>query len=324
MGVTGDAPYTAPSRKRKAKDISQDRFSAFASSSGTGRKVSQAIDLTGDDDEQYAIPPLTEKPKRQRRAKHVDEDATFGKSKPAAKKAKMKAGDNEGEQRLKKYRATMPGPVAKIMERATTQRIFVIERVRGGTMDIPTETISIAGTTGNVYTITIDQIPSCDCPHAAKGKQCKHILFSLSRVLRARENLTYQLALLPSELREIFAGAPPINPVDVDTTDKNRKPICDDDNCPICFMEFDDGFEDTVYCKAACGNNVHKECFDQWAASRKKSSASVTCPFCRSNWAFGEEDVVKKVKRGVKTSEGYVNVAEQLGVSTTRGKYMVS
>jgi hypothetical protein len=202
--------------------------------------------------------------------------------------------------------------------------MFVIERIRDGTIDLPTETLSIAGTTGNVYTITIDQVPTCDCPHATKGNQCKHILFALSRVLRAPENLQYQLALLPSELREIFSKAPPINPVDADTADKNRKPICEDDNCPICFIEFENGFEDTVYCKAACGNNVHKECFEQWAESRRRSSAPVTCPFCRSNWAAGEEDAVKKVKRGVKTSEGYVNVAEQLGVSTQRGAYMVS
>ncbi|KAE9968939.1 hypothetical protein BLS_005601 [Venturia inaequalis] len=319
VDLTGDGYYSAPSRKRKAKNISKNQSPAFASSSASGRKVSQAIDLTGDDDDdQYAMPSQSENSKRKRKTRDVDEDVTFEKAKPAVKKGKMKAGDNESERRLKKYRATMPGAVAKVMERATTQRMFVIERVRGGSMDIPTETISIAGTTGNVYTITIDQVPSCDCPHASKGNQCKHILFSLSRVLRARGNLTYQLALLPSELREIFAKAPPINPVDADTADKNRKQISDDDNCPICFMEFDHGFEDTVYCKAACGNNVHKECFDQWAASRRQSSAPVTCPLCRSNWVSGEEDVVKKVQRGVKTSEGYVNVAEQLGVSTTR------
>jgi hypothetical protein len=214
--------------------------------------------------------------------------------------------------------------ITSFVRPAHTIRMFVIERVRGGTIDLPTETLSIAGTTGNVYTITIDQVPTCDCPHATKGNQCKHILFTLSRVLRAPENLQYQLALLPSELREIFSQAPPINPVDADTADKNRKPICDEDNCPICFMEFENGFEDTVYCKAACGNNVHKECFEQWAESRRRSSAPVTCPFCRSNWAAGEEDAVKKVKRGVKTSEGYVNVAEQLGVSTQRGAYMIS
>lgn len=196
--------------------------------------------------------------------------------------------------------------------------MFVIDRVRGGTVDIPSETLTIAGSTGNVYTIIIDQVPNCDCPHAAKGNQCKHILFALSRVLRARENLQYQLALLPSELREIFDKSP-IDPVDADTADKNRKTICDEDNCPICFMEFENGFEDAVYCKAACGNNIHKECFERWAASRRGSSALVTCPFCRSKWASEEEDVAKKVKRGVQTSEGYVNVAEQLGISTHRG-----
>lgn len=103
VDLTGDAPYTAPSRKRRAKDLSDGSFSTFASSSGTGRKVSQAIDLTGDEDDQYALPSQTEKPKRKRRAKDVDEDETFEKAKPAAKRGKKKAGDNEGEKRLKKY-----------------------------------------------------------------------------------------------------------------------------------------------------------------------------------------------------------------------------
>lgn len=104
MDLTGDAPYTAPSRKRRAKEISKDQSSsAFAASSGIGRKVSHAIDLTGDDDDQYAMPSQAEKPKWKRRAKDVDEDAAFEKAKPAAKKGKIKAGDNEGEKRLKKY-----------------------------------------------------------------------------------------------------------------------------------------------------------------------------------------------------------------------------
>lgn len=102
VDLTGDAPYTAPSRKRKAKDINKDQSSAFASYSGTGRIVSQAIDLTGDDDDQYSMPSQTVNQKRSRKAKDVDEDETFGRAKPAAKKRKKKAGDNEGEKRLKK------------------------------------------------------------------------------------------------------------------------------------------------------------------------------------------------------------------------------
>jgi hypothetical protein len=203
--------------------------------------------------------------------------------------------------------------------------MFVVDRVRGGDDDCPEETLTIAGTTGNLYTIIIDQKPRCNCPHGGKGDQtCKHIIFAMVRVLKAPQKLQYQLALLKSELREIFAKAPSIAPVDGETTDNNRKPISDEDQCPICFMEFENGYEDTVHCKAACGNNVHKECFDQWAASRNASSAPVTCPFCRSKWVVAEGDINKKVlsKKKPKTSEGYVNVGAELGLPQARGEFL--
>lgn len=55
--------------------------------------------------------------------------------------------------------------------------MFVIDRSRGGTPEIPEEKIDLAGTTGNVYSITICQLPSCTCPDSRKGKQCKHIVY---------------------------------------------------------------------------------------------------------------------------------------------------
>jgi hypothetical protein len=35
-------------------------------------------------------------------------------------------------------------------------------------------------------------------------------------------------------------------------------------------MEFEPK-EEIVWCKAACGNNIHKKCFDQWAATSAES-----------------------------------------------------
>jgi len=95
------------------------------------------------------------------------------------------------------------------------------------------------------------------------------------KVLKAREDLAYQLALLSTELAEIFANAP-ANPQSPDkkaaslTTDTggSRKPI--DSDCPVCAMEFDtsDKCEDIIWCKAACGQNIHRSCFEQWARSK--------------------------------------------------------
>lgn len=177
----------------------------------------------------------------------------------------------------------------------------------------------MAGSTGNIYHITIDKVPSCDCPHARKGNQCKHIVYVLSRVLRVPADLEYQLAFVTSELRDIFAKAPPLPSQAADDSEKDgkRKPL--EGECPICADDFEpeNSREAVVYCKAACGNNIHKSCFDRWAATKR--GARVTCPFCRTPWESGDEGDIKKVAtNGRVNADGYVNVASQLGLSGRR------
>ena len=107
---------------------------------------------------------------------------------------------------------------------------------------------------------------------------CKQVLHN---VLKAPENLQYQLAFLSSELRDIFAQAPPIPSAtpSAENADSehpsNRKAV--DGDCPICFMAFEPASEEIVWCKAACGNNIHKDCFEQWATSR--AGAEVKCVY---------------------------------------------
>jgi hypothetical protein len=239
-----------------------------------------------------------------------------------SKKQKVSRRQDE-EKRAKKYRLRAPLSYADIRARAMTQRMFVIDRVRhcandDSPLSHPTETISLAGTTGNIYTITIDKVPSCDCPHAKKGNQCKHIVYVLARVLRAPPHLEYQLAFLSSELREIFARAPPLPTETGDGSAKDgKRKSMEGEDCPICMVGFDESSTDeTVYCKAACGNNIHQECFAQWAAT--KQNGVVTCPFCRAHWQSDASDVSKIAKRGKKNAEGYVNIAGQLGLSGRR------
>ena len=197
-------------------------------------------------------------------------------------------------------------------------RMFVVDRDRGGSAHCPVETLTIAGTIGNIYTIKIDRLPCCDCPHALKGNQCKHIIYALVRVLHAPPNLRYQLAFLSSELRVIFAQAPPIPTADADDSDGKRKKIEAEDECPICCMEFEEETEDIVYCKAACGNNIHRECFNQWAVTKQGSGLTATCPFCRTAWQDGAEDIKSLAKTGPHNREGYVNLSTQLGLSGRR------
>ncbi|TGJ79249.1 hypothetical protein E0Z10_g9508 [Xylaria hypoxylon] len=230
----------------------------------------------------------------------------------ASNNEKRQNGDDE--KRLRRFRAKAPTSFDVVYQRATEQRS------RCGTSDCPEEEIEITGSTGNIYKVHVAQLPSCDCPQGHKGNQCKHIVFVMSRVLRARADLVYQLALLSAELREIFEGAPSIE-IDGENNSKsqdpNRKQI--EGDCPICFTPFE-GTEDTVYCRATCGQNIHKECFEMWAATKRQGTRdAVTCPMCRSPWQ-GDEDMVKKIKNtGIVGAGGYVNVAEQLGISGIRG-----
>ncbi|KAK7740787.1 hypothetical protein SLS53_005255 [Cytospora paraplurivora] len=215
------------------------------------------------------------------------------------KKAVDPISDFHGEKRLRRYRSKAPASFYEVYNRATTQRFYVLSRTRCDEYDSPQEVVELTGSTGNIYTVTITRQPTCDCPHAKAGNQCKHVIYVLARVLRAKMEYTYQLALTGPELYEIFANAPPI----VDETgagaekDKNRKAV--DGDCPICFEEMEDGKEEIVWCKAACGQNIHKQCFEMWSATKKRSEgahAKVTCPYCRSVWE-GDDDMVKKISK---------------------------
>ena len=47
--------------------------------------------------------------------------------------------------------------------------MFIITYTRSRTKDILEEVVDITGTTGNIYTVTINKTPSCTCPYAEKG-----------------------------------------------------------------------------------------------------------------------------------------------------------
>jgi len=137
-------------------------------------------------------------------------------------------------------------------------------------------------------------------------------------ILKAPEELTYQLALLSTELKQIFDAAPITqishNHTSLKTdTGGQRKPI--EGDCPVCVMPFEEG-EDLVWCKAACGQNIHRNCFDQW--QRSKPGQATKCVYCRSPWKGEVGNIGTKVKAGVKNDDGYINVADELGMSGER------
>ncbi|KAF2111003.1 hypothetical protein BDV96DRAFT_472711, partial [Lophiotrema nucula] len=238
--------------------------------------------------------------------------------KKKSSKKKGREADYGEEKRARRFRPKAPQSYREIKDRALTQRFYVIDRKRGGTGEVPEETVKLAGTTGNVYEQHIGKIPSCTCPHAQKGNQCKHLIYLMLRVYKIREEIGYQLALTSSELREVFKDAPipSAEPTSPDSSDPGRKPI--EGECPICYSEFDPESEKIVYCKAACGNNVHNDCMSNWAQAR---GGKATCPYCRAKWA--DEELTKSVSVNMlngatKSREGYINVASQLGLSGRR------
>jgi len=140
----------------------------------------------------------------------------------------------------------------------------------------------------------------------------------MMRTLKAPSELSYQLALTSSELKDLFAGAPPL-PSEVaphgSSSDGNRKPL--DDDCPICYDAFDDK-EKSVWCQDGCGNNIHAGCFEKWATQKRQTDGKVTCPFCRTLWREVDLLIENLQTSGTTGAEGYRNVGAELGLSGKR------
>ncbi|KAG8418519.1 hypothetical protein J3459_012389 [Metarhizium acridum] len=267
------------------------------------------IDLTCDE-------PAAPSPKRMRPMDRPTSTPHAPQSSSTPRRKRKAPGDGSSpptEKRLRAHRSHPPHAFHNVHDRALSQRFYVLQRTPCGTEECPEEIFKMTGSTGNIYTVHIKQQPTCDCPHALQGNQCKHVIYILSRVLHAPYELVYQLALLSGELRSIFAKAPSRSP-EKESESGKRKDV--EGECPICFCAFDtQSPESIVWCKAACGQNIHQVCFQMWA---KTKTGDVTCPFCRGKWETDSELVPNLVTdRGV-SSEGYVNVADQLGINPNR------
>ncbi|KAL4076942.1 hypothetical protein V8B97DRAFT_1355794 [Scleroderma yunnanense] len=279
-------------------------------------------------------------------------------SPPAKKARKGKGKSADGTQTLEKpekrgaiMKKKCPQSILERVDRVMSQRFFMINRRREPNK--LREEFSVLGSTGNVYTVMIDKIPSCNCPDASKGNHCKHILFIFLKVLQVPQtsHVWYQKALLTSELADIFAAAPPApnsvasqrvreayaratektaSQCSAETMSSNeqsssakgpRRQPTQEDDCPICY-ECMHGAADTtlVWCET-CGNAVHKQCFAEWA---KSSPHNLTCVFCRSSWIDPSVSKGKgKAYAGntgarARSSEGYLNLAAVAGLSGYR------
>jgi hypothetical protein len=92
---------------------------------------------------------------------------------------KLKEGDTPDEKRLKPFRKHAPKTYLERLDRVRFQRMFLIDRERKTSADgrHEEEVFDLAGTTGNIYQVTISRQPRCTCPDNLKGNQCKHIVY---------------------------------------------------------------------------------------------------------------------------------------------------
>ena len=143
------------------------------------------------------------------------------------------------------------------------------------------------GSTGNVYDVTISNIPICTCPDfTTRGNRCKHIFFILIRIMKETDpdkdefsDDDIKLMLQNKNLFSVYTA----NNI---TIEKYKKLTNDqiisakgiDDLCPICLDEINIG-EEYEFCKQDCNRCVHKICFSMWC---KKNVAK--CLFCKKPW----------------------------------------
>ncbi|KAF7327866.1 hypothetical protein MKEN_00366500 [Mycena kentingensis (nom. inval.)] len=240
------------------------------------------------------------------------------------------------EKRLARFKPKCPSNILDRVERVMSQRFFMVDRVREG--DALVEEFKVLGSTGNIYTVTIKNLPSCDCPDAQKGNHCKHILFVFLKVLQVPQSSGhwYQKALLSDELQSVFANAPmapnalanprvraayakavgkPDAPPEPEKS--NKRMPGEGDDCPICYdSAFNVPEKNLTFCET-CGNAVHNECFGQWKQTCRSQSKDLACVWCRAKWPVAAAGAGGS-GAGANLEEGYVNLASAAGVSTMR------
>lgn len=190
-------------------------FSTVTSSSNKRKRDASTFIISDDDEDKKTIVKFRK--------------ASSSKAKPAATTPKKKASKPKAtaspnktripspEKRLRPYRNHAPQTYQARYERALTQRMFLIDRQRTTRSDehgeYKEEVFDMAGTTGNVYQVTISKLPKCTCPDWRNNRsQCKHIIYVSSSHLLAFQiaEKRLQLTLVGSRQRPQMSRLPSI------------------------------------------------------------------------------------------------------------------
>ncbi|RSH80431.1 uncharacterized protein EHS24_009009 [Apiotrichum porosum] len=259
--------------------------------------------------------------------------------------------DKDAPKRSARFRKKAPISINERMERVMAQRMFMVDRIDASIGDERMEIFKVAGSTGNVYTITLGStIMSCDCPDALKGNcPCKHLIFIFLKVLKVprSSHIWYQKALLPDEVamalsakdtasasasneaRKAYlraAGAVVTDDDDAGPSEAAPQPSNDDgkrlsalgDDCPVCFEEMTAEENDRgqlVFDMTAqgCGKPLHTQCFNMWSSAARKKGGPITCVWCRAAWETPAATKGDPNGQITTSSKGYV-----LGMSGVR------
>ncbi|KAH6854747.1 hypothetical protein B0I37DRAFT_38908 [Chaetomium sp. MPI-CAGE-AT-0009] len=189
-------------------------------------------------------------------------------------------------------------------------------------------------------TVCIACRPWCDCADSAGRHGCRHIRFVLAGYLNVGEQNFARLDFSPVEVASflrlpgispaMFGPEPDMRSFLMETLaappDRDNDPYGGkaqrqvvDGECPICWLDLDTKAEPVVWCRAACGINMHRDCFLEFALKGRpwwvrfgQSSANANCPHCRAEWIFpGQVTTQERLVsgKGMDTEEDLTNIS---------------
>ena len=189
------------------------------------------------------------------------------------------------------------------IERCFTDNLYLVESIPPNLNEEKKRVYLIMGSTGNVYSVVITNKPTCTCPDfKQRKKRCKHIYFVLIRIMKVENPIIKYFT--NENLEEMFNNIPLItnnlivdkskrdkfyeitnntksnnnNEINSKKDNKVKQRLNDNDICPICLDNINNGKE-LDYCKYSCGLTLHKKCFQMWEKRNKG-----ICVFCRADW----------------------------------------
>jgi hypothetical protein len=171
---------------------------------------------------------------------------------------------------------------------------------------------NMAGSTGNIYTVTLDYRPTCTCPDFEKREDvCKHIMYTLVKVVGLPKTSTsvYQKALLTTELAEIHSSLSYTKkPAKMsEKTSTKTYPRCNE-----CQTSIKHKSQRVICPSSHCGGVYHESClgimpsFGSMSLSNTKPQITTTlveCPCCGVTFHH---------------DQGYENIAHVTGQSRHR------